>query len=221
MTQTKLVFSPSEALVGYLEQLYSQHAAAPQKVHTDAMRGIVEHFIDEVNQAFFLAPIEAIEAEGSVVNIILKGVGVIRKTGRSLALRLLDRITTKDQAGLVAHFKRLHFQHEGQHYVGFSFAPEVQAQVTAVFAKVHENEEVPIDSLVEAFQQIADAALYHYMDSTMEAIEVKAFSRGLIRAARATIKKSTSVAINRGIPALGTHYRRGLVKYFEDHFINL
>jgi len=219
MSHTKLVFMPSADLVAYLEQLYAHQDTAPDEVHTEAMRGIVEYFIDEVIQAFFTGPIDAIEAEGSVVNIILKGVGVIRKTGRSLALRLLERITVEDQAGLVKHFKQLHFQHDGQQYVGFSFAPEVQQQVQQTFSSVLAGEGVPISSLVATFQQIADAALQHYMDNTVEAIEVRAFSRGLIKAARATIKKSTNIAINRGLPAMGTSYRRGLVEYFAQRLV--
>lgn len=221
MNHTRLVFIPSAALVGRLEQLYAHQATTPDKVHTEAMRGIVEHFIDEVIQAFFIGPIDAINAEGSVVNIILKGVGVIRKTGCSLALRLLERITLEDQAGLVQHFKQLHFQKGEQQYVGFSFAAPGQEQVQQTFTTVLAGEEVPIASLIETFQHIADAALYYYMDKTVEAIEIRAFSRGLVRAARATIKKSTSIAINKGIPAMGASYRRGLVEYFDKQLVEV
>lgn len=219
MNSVRLVFTPSASLVGYLEALYSQQEAEPNQVHVDTMRGIVEYFIDEVIGAFFTGPIDAIGAEGSVVNIILKGVNVIRKTGRSLALRLLERITVEDQAGLVRHFKTLNFEQDGQQYVGFPFTEKEQQQVSASFARVLAGEEVDIDALVEVFQSIADGAIGHYMDNTVAAIEVKAFSRGLVRAARATIKKSTRVAINKGIPALGGSYRRGLVAYFDERLL--
>lgn len=216
MQETQLVFTPSDTLVAYLEKLYSGQRVAPNAVHTDAMKGIVEHFIDEVIQAFFKGPIDAIEAEGPVVNIILQGVAVISKTGRSLALRLLERVTVSDQAKLVAHFRTLHFERDGQQYIGFPLAPNVAARVEDIFAGITSGADRQSDSLVIAMQEIAKGALQHYMDATVETIEVGMFSRGLVRAARATINKSISTAINRGIPAMGASYRLGLVAYFES-----
>lgn len=215
MQETQLVFTPSDTLVAYLEQLYSGLLVAPNIVHTEAMKGIVEHFIDEVIQAFFNGLIEAIKAEGAVVNIILKGVAVISKTSRSLALRLLERVTVADQANLVAHFQRLHFEKDGQQYVGFPLRSEAAAKVEEIFAGITSGADRQSDSLVIAMQEIAKGALYHYMDATVEAIEVGAFSRGLVKAARVTINRSISTAINKGVPAMGVSYRLGLVAYFE------
>lgn len=217
----RLVFTPTEDLVQALQQLYNAHEKAPKQVHEAPLKDIIEHFVEEAMQAFFVAPMEAIGAEGTVVNLIMKGVAVIKNTSTSLALRLLHRITREDQAGLVAHFKQLHFQQGEQHLIGFPLSSAAQAQVESTFTTLNEQGAVPVEALVQTFKLMADEALQHYMDNTVAAIEVKRFSRGLVRAARATIKKSTYVAIERGVPAMGVSFQQALVAYYQQRLIRL
>lgn len=213
---TIMAFSASPALANYLEKIEALQASAPEVLQREILRGILDHFLEEVLTAYFNGPIQAVRAEGPVVNMIERGVGVISKAGRALALRLLEKLEPADQTNLVQHFATLQHQIDGQLYIAFPFARAQAEQVRAALAAAASGEKNSLDGLLEALHIVADGAIGNYLAGTASTLSLGRFSKGLVKATQATVRKSTATAINRGVPALGGKYRAMLASYYQD-----
>ncbi|HLR17559.1 MAG TPA: hypothetical protein VK099_06770 [Alcanivoracaceae bacterium] len=213
---TIMAFAASEALAEKLNAITQAQQVEPSVVHREILREIHDLFIDEVLTAYFNGPIDAVGAEGSVVNMILRGVGVISKAGRSLAMRLLEKLEPEDQTKLVEHFQKLQYELDGKMHIAFAFTPTEAERAKAVFAQVAEEEEVELDGLIEVLHSVAEGATGNFLDGTVAALKLGRFSRGLVKATQATIRKSTATAIDKGVPALGRKYRKDLAAYYKE-----
>lgn len=213
---TIMAFPASAALAGHLQAIQTQQQEAPNVVHHNTLRHILDHFLAEVLGAYFTGPIEAVQAEGPVVDMIQRGVGVISKAGRALALRLLDKLEAGDQANLVQHFQQLQHTIDGQLYVAFAFTAADAAQVRQVLAAVANGEAEQLEAFLAVLHLVGDGAVSHYLDGTARALTLGRFSKGLVKATQATVRKSISAAINRGVPALGGKYRAMLAAYYAS-----
>jgi len=213
---TIMAFPASAALAEHLRAMQTLQQESPNVVHHTTLRHILDHFLEEVLGAYFTGPIDAVQAEGPVVSMIQRGVGVISKAGRALALRLLDKLEPEDQANLVQHFQQLQHTIEGQLYVAFAFNEAQAAQVRQVLAAVANGEEGQQQAFLGALHLVGDGAVSHYLDGTAGALRLGRFSKGMVKATQATVRKSIATAINRGVPALGGKYRAMLAGYYQS-----
>lgn len=215
-TRHYIAFTESQALREHRDTLLRAVEQAPYADHGDQARALMDQLVDELVATFFEGPLEASDARGGLVSAIHSAAGVVRKTGRSMAGRLVARVEPGEaQQALAEHLGRYRFERDGDKVSAFPLSTATAEQVVAAFDEVLGGRRDMTD-LVTAMKSIADDALAHYLDGVIEPLGLSRFSRGMVSTARGTIRKAAYSGIEKGLPGMSWRYREPVVRYFQD-----
>lgn len=215
-TSHYIAFTESETLRAHRDAFLQAVEQSPHADHGDKARALMDQLVDELVATFFEGPLEASGARGGLVSAIQSAAGVVRKTGQSMAGRLVAKVEPGEaQQALAAHLGRHRFERDGEKVSAFPLSPATAEQVVAAFDEVLGGRRDMTD-LVTAMKSIADEALVHYLDGVMEPIALNRFSRGMVSTARGTIRKAAYSGIEKGLPGMPWRFREPVVRYFQD-----
>lgn len=209
-TTLHVAFEVSEPLRRSINDYIDGIRAHPERCHLTELAALVSPFVEAVLGVFFKGPIDAAQMEGGSARLILGAMAIINQSSETLVNRFLQRTSVAEQRALAEHFESLRKYHDERFYVAFPL-PET---IPTVFAQ-HRAGDGDIDALLGAMLTINEAAIAHYMDSSVACLELGRFNRALVRAARATILKTSSSALERSLPAMEAGDRTAVVNYFD------
>lgn len=209
-----MAFAASETLAADIRRFTSQ-AATSQRVDHDLINAITERFIDEMLQAFFTGPMDALKAEGTVANIINGVANIVNKAARGLAKRLLSKIDLEEQAGLARHFDSIGLaQPDGSMRIGFPLEA-AQANRTIVTFEAALAGEVDKNTLLDVMNAITDGAIAAFLDGSVNQLKIGRLTRGLVATARGTIRTASHSASGH-MMSLPHSQRQLVVRYFQS-----
>lgn len=217
MTATTLyvAFPESDTLRRHSDAFLQGIAANPQGDHGTHLRGLMDHLVDDLVDAYFDGPLNATGAEGPLVPVIRGVAKVVRKTARTMGGRLVARMRPgAQQQALAEHVKSHRFQRDGRTYSAFPLEPAMAERASLAFEEALAGERDPAH-LVEIMKAITDGALEHYLDYTVASIELNGFMRGMVSTARSTIRKAAYSGIERGLPGMPHEHREPVLRYFN------
>lgn len=217
MTQPALyvAFPASDLLRDRIDAFIEAVGNQPDSDHVRELEAIMDPFLDEVLHTYFTGPIDAVDARGTAVNVMLAAMKVISKAAHGLAARLMRKTSVSEQQALARHFQQLRLEKDGQVYVGYPLAPSQAVQAQQVFQEFADgNGQMP--RLVEVMDGISNGAVENYLDKTVGNLELGRINRGLVAGARVTIKKAAASSVEKGIPAMEAQYRQPVVAYFQS-----
>ncbi|GAA5118659.1 hypothetical protein [Alloalcanivorax gelatiniphagus] len=217
MSQTSLyvAFPASDTLRDRIDAFLQATAEEPERNHADRLDAIMDPFLDEVLHTYFTGPIDAVNAKGPAVNVILGAMKVINKAAHGLAGRLMRKTSVPEQQALAAHFSALRLEKDGQVFVGYPLSPSLAERASLVFQEFADGQG-EMRHLVEVMDGISAGAIEAYLDKTVGNLELGRINRGLVSGARATIKKASASSVEKGIPAMDREHRKPVVAYFES-----
>ena len=194
---------------------------SPSGDHRELLRPLSDHFVDEVLGAFFEGPMNAVGEEGRNIDLIRRVMRAIGKASRGLAHQLMKKATPQEQQALVAHFERLRHEIDGRLHVGFFLDDQLANRMIHAFDEFIENNEGDMDRLVDVMKRMARVTVENFLDGTTNCLHPGPFTRGLVRTARATILKSSSMACERALPDMELSHRPPVLGYFRDMLIEV
>lgn len=223
MADTRMVLAfPASA---ELDESYLRFQQAverdPRGDHRDLLRPLSDHFVDEVLAAFFEGPMNAVGEEGRNIQLVRGVMRAIGKASRGLAHRLMKKATAEEQQALVTHFQRLRYEKDGRPHVGFLLEDALANRMLHAFDEFIENNDGDMDRLVDVMKGMSRASVEYFLDGTVDCLHLGGFNRGLVRTARATILKSSSMACERALPDMELSHRRPVLGYFRDMMIEV
>lgn len=216
MSQTTLyvAFPASDLLRDRIDAFLDAVASRPGENHVETLDGIMDPFLDEVLHTYFTGPIDAVNARGTAVNVILGAMKVIKKAAHGLAGRLMRKTSVAEQKALADHFGALRLQKDGQVYVGYPLNPSLAERADLVFQEFADGNG-DIKHLVDVMHGISKGAVENYLDKTVGNLELGRINRGLVAGARVTINKAAASSVEKGIPSMEREYRKPVVAYFQ------
>ena len=215
-----VAFPASDLLRDRIDAFIEAVAGRPGENHVDTLDGIMDPFLNEVLHTYFTGPIDAANAKGTAVNVMLSAMKVINKAAHGLAGRLMRKTSADEQRALAEHFKRLRLEKEGQVYVGYALDPSLAERADLVFQEFADGNG-EMGHLVEVMHGISNGAIENYLDKTVGNLELGRINRGLVAGARATIKKASASSVEKGIPAMEAKHRKPVVGYFQSLLLPL
>ena len=221
MTQThvRMAFPASEALEESFRRFRDAVEQDPGGDHRALLRPLSDHFVDEVLAAFFEGPIAAVGEEGRNIHMIRRIMGAIGKAARGMAHRLMKHVSPNEQQALLEYFESLRMERDGHMYVSFPLEDALANRMTHAFDEFIENNEGDMDRLVDVMARMSEVAVEHFLDRIVNNLKLGAFNRGLVRTARATILKSSSMACSHALPDMEYSHRRPVLGYFRDMLV--
>lgn len=221
MTATTLyvAFPESERLRQETDAFLAAIDAHPADDHAARLRALVDHLVEEIVTTYFDGPLDATGAQGGMVNMIHGAARVIRRTAGGMAGRLVAKVRPgPQQQALAAHLRSHRFERDGRTFSAWPLDPAMAERASLAFEEALAGERDPAH-LVDIMKRIADGALEHYLDRTLEPLELNRLSRGMVSTARATIRKAAYSGIERGLPGLPRKFREPVVKYFQGMLV--
>ncbi|AFT70505.1 hypothetical protein B5T_02231 [Alloalcanivorax dieselolei B5] len=210
-----VAFPASETLCQRIDAFLAKMRENPSGNHAADLDGITDPFIDEVLHTYFTGPIEAVNARGTAVNMIMGAMKVIRKAAHGLAGRLMRKASVEEQQALAQHFSSLRLEKDGGVFVGYPLPADLAERANRVFESFA-NGEGEMAHLVEVMHGITDGAIENYLDKTLGSLKLGAINRGLVSTARATINKASTSAVDKGLPAMERSHRKPVVAYYQS-----
>lgn len=210
-----VAFPASDQLRDRIDAFIESTRSEPDLDHATKLEAIMDPFLDEVLRTYFTGPIDAVNAKGTAVNVILGAMKVINKAAHGLAHRLMRKASVEEQRALAEHFTALRLEKDGQVYVGYPLSPSLAERACLVFQEFADGQG-EMRHLVEVMDGISACAIENYLDKTVGALELGRFNRGLVSGARATIKKASASSVEKGIPAMDRAHRKPVVAYFDS-----
>lgn len=217
MNQSSLyvAFAASDTLRDRIDTFIQAIAEQPDRNHASSLDAIMDPFLDEVLHTYFTGPIDAVNAKGPAVSVILGAMKIINKAAQGLAGRLVSKTNHDEQKALAAHFAALRLEKEGRVYIGYPLPPVQAEQASQVFGEFAEGHG-DMKRLVQVMDGVSAGAIENYLDKTVGNLELGRLNRGLVAGARATIKKAAATSVEKGIPAMDPDHRKPVVAYFES-----
>lgn len=222
MTQSQMhmAFVASDRLQDSFDQYLQALQAKPDGNHAVLLEPIIDHFLDEVMEAYFHGPIKVVQAEGAVVNIILGVVKVIHRSARSLAGRLVSRTSPAEQKALAQHFQQLRIERDGDVFVSVRLDPGLANRMVLVFDSFSADQG-DMSQLTDVMKGMSAAAIGEFLDDTLACLRLGAFNRGVTKTARATIYKSAYMAIDKALPVMEPEHRKPIISYFRNMLLEV
>lgn len=222
MSQSSLyvAFAASDTLRDRIDTFIRAINEQPGGDHAESLDAIMDPFLDEVLHTYFTGPIDAVNAKGPSVSIILGAMKIINKAAQGLAGRLVSKTAQHEQKALAEHFAALRLERDGRVYIGYPLPPALAARASQVFAEFAHGQG-DMKRLVEVMDGISAGAIENYLDNTVGNLELGRINRGLVAGARATIKKASTAAVEKGIPAMDPEHRKPVVAYFESLLLEI
>lgn len=215
-----VAFAASDQLRDRIDAFIHSVRDQPDTNHVDALEAIMDPFLNEVLHTYFTGPVDAVQAKGAAVAVILGAMKVINKAAHGLTARLMRKTSVAEQHALARHFARLRLEKEGRVYIGYPLVPALAEQAQAVFREFAAgNGQMP--RLVAVMSGVSDGAVENYLDKTVGNLELGRLNRGLVAGARVTIKKAAASSVEKGIPAMEAQHRIPVVAYFESLLLQL
>lgn len=211
----RVAFPASPRLEENVRNFLRKTGEEPDNSHLDLLEAIGEDFVRDLLVAFFDGPISAVGAEGSVVNMIQGGVKVINKAARALLRGLLGKAGPAEQGALAAHFRGLMLERDGQLHMAFPLPGAAGDELAITFRAFLAGEAGQTPKLVSSLKAVCDGALEHYLDGLVGCVRLNAFNRGMVKTARATIRKAAYMAIEKGLPAMAREQKEPVVLHFQ------
>ena len=212
--EIRVAFPASELLRNNIDRFINAVDAAPSANHSALLEPAIQEFLDRVLDAFFHGPVRAVGARGRSVNVINSVVSVISKASHGMASRLVGKSSPAEQQALAEHFRFLRLEMKGQTYVSFPLEAALANRMILTFEEF-EAGQGEIKHLVEAMRALADGAVAHFLDGSIACMNLGALNRGLVATARATILKSSHMAIEKALPAMEAAHRKPVLRYFR------
>lgn len=210
-----VAFAESDELREAMDRFLSAVAADPEGDHVDLLRQVIDHFVEELVAAFFDGPVDATGARGGMVRVIQSVANVVRKTAVSMAGRLVSKVEAgQSQQAMAAHLQSHRMERDGRTYAVYPLDAAMAERASLTFEETLAGNR-DAEHLITVMKGIAEGALEHYLDRTVEPIELGRFSRGMVSTARATIRKAAYTGIEKGLPGLPTKLRDRVVGYFQ------
>tara|TARA_R100000655_G_scaffold82091_1_gene121561 strand:+ start:1065 stop:1733 length:669 start_codon:yes stop_codon:yes gene_type:complete len=210
-----VAFPASDELRDRIDAFLEVTRQEPDSNHVQELEAIMDPFLNEVLHTYFTGPIDAVNAKGTAVNVILSAMKVINKAAHGLAGRLMRKTSVEEQRALAEHFRNLRLEKDGQVYIGYPLSPALAERASLVFQEFADgNGQMP--RLVEVMDGISGGAIENYLDKTVGNLELGRINRGLVSGARATIKKASASSVEKGIPAMEKSHQKPVVAYFES-----
>ena len=210
-----VAFPASEQLRDRIDTFIESARGEPDRDHVAELEAIMDPFLDEVLHTYFTGPIDAVNAKGTAVNVILGAMKVINKAAHGLAHRLMRKASVEEQRALAEHFAALRLEKDGQVYIGYPLTPSLAERASLVFQEFADGQG-EMKHLVEVMDGISAGAIENYLDKTVGNLELGRINRGLVSGARTTIKKASASSVEKGIPAMDRAHRKPVVAYFES-----
>ena len=220
-THVRMAFPSSEALDESFRRFRDAVEQDPQGDHQALLRPLSDHFVDEVLGAFFEGPIQAVGEQGRNIDLIRRVMGAIGKAARGLAHRLMKHASPEEQQALARHFEALRLEQDGRVYVSFPLDDALANRMFHAFDEFIEHNEGDMGRLVDVMKRMSEKSVEYFLDRTVEHLNLGAFNRGLVRTARATILKSSSMACSRALPDMEYSHRRPVLGYFREMLIEV
>ena len=210
-----MTFGASETLAADVRRFVSLAAKGDSKQVDHALvNDIAERFIDEMLHAFFMGPMDALQAEGTMVNLINGVANIVNKAAKGLAKRLLSKIDAQEQAGLARHFDNISLDKPTGMRIGFALDDALANRMNVTFDAAL-NGEVDKDTLLGVMHAITDGSIAAFLDDSVAQLKTGMLTRGLIATARGTIRTASHSATGH-MMSLPPAQRRLVIEYFQS-----
>lgn len=207
-----MTFAASDALAADIRRLTGENLGS--KVDHALINAIAERFIDEMLHAFFTGPMDALKAEGAMVNIINGVANIVNKAAKGLTKRLLGKIDAAEQAGLARHFSDISLEQPEGMRIGYALSDELASHLNVTFTAALAGEGDK-DALLSVMHGITDGSIAAFLDDSVAQLKTGMLTRGLIATARATIRTASHSASGH-MMSLPHAQRRLVIQYFQS-----
>lgn len=212
-----IAFVASEKLMNDIDK-----AVNAERVNYALLNTVATQFIDEMLEAFFIGPLLAMQADSHLVSIIQGIATVINRAAKQLTRRLLKKITLEEQQALADHFHHISFRHEGRPRIGYGIDADFAQFAVDTYQSILRKHNTDIDDYRADLLQVMDGmtlrAIEVFLDDTVAALHVGRITKGIIRAARASMRKGAHTAAGH-LSNLSLTERQDVIVYFQDMLV--
>ncbi|MDX1804132.1 MAG: hypothetical protein R3292_08625 [Alcanivorax sp.] len=197
------------AIVTFLEAV----RVRPDADHGALLQAIAPLFIEVALDTFFLAPLRLSSSQGA--SPIPGSIKMIRKAALSMSGKVVKGANQNEQMALADHFQSLCLWQDGQLHIVFPLLPAVAENIAQVLGLALTGQACTV-SLMDAMHAVHDEVLATFYDATTDCLSLGRVNRHLTAAARVTIRKAASSAMDKSLLAMDPEGKKALARYFHN-----
>lgn len=209
-----MAFKASESLANNVRQFLAYVDGSPSRVDNTLLDAITDDFLDQMLDAFFMGPVNAVENPGRLASIMQSINNVVGKIAKGLAKRLLKKIDTEEQAGLAAHFKSICIDKGDSFYIGFPLTDDYAKRAFTAFG--WSKDEMDEAELTKVMHEMTENAIHYFMDKAVDQLKVGRIVKGIVSTARVSVQKASNSSTGHLMSLPATEHRQVM-----DYFLSL